>query len=178
MADDKMNREHWLAAGFKQLATHGPQGLRIMAIAKEMGVTKGSFYWHFKDLREYRAALLADWESLTHEGIQQLELQGGNFAAKMHRLLSLSEARSNRRLTLALRSWALSDPVVAKAVSRVDEVRIEYVADMLREHGWSKKDANTMSQFAYQGLVGRLILTDVPLTMAQHEFILKMFTPK
>src|SRR5271170_6768737 len=95
MSDSKMSRESWFDAGFERLAAHGPQGLRIMAIAKDMGVTKGSFYWHFKDLREYRTALLAEWERrFTEDNIVQVDRAGGDIAARWRRLYSISEAKS------------------------------------------------------------------------------------
>ncbi len=179
MTDSKMNRESWFDAGFKRLAAHGPQGLRIMAIAEQMGVTKGSFYWHFKDLREYRAALLAEWEQrFTREIILQVEQTGGDVTAKLRTLLSAVEATFNRRLILALRSWAISDPLVSKAMARVDELRVAYLAGLLHELGWRKKDAATLARFAYEALLGRLILPYLPLTAAQRDLISSVLTPR
>jgi AcrR family transcriptional regulator len=60
--EDKKNRLSWLNAGLQALTSQGPAGLRVMQIAKQMGVTKGSFYWHFKDLAEFQAAVLDEWE--------------------------------------------------------------------------------------------------------------------
>ncbi|MFN3661424.1 TetR family transcriptional regulator [Yoonia sp.] len=45
--------EDWLMAGFRALASHGPSALRAAALARDLGTTKGSFYWHFKDLPDY-----------------------------------------------------------------------------------------------------------------------------
>jgi len=174
-----MSRESWFDAGFERLAAHGPQGLRIMAIAKDMGVTKGSFYWHFKDLREYRTALLAEWERrFTEDNIVQVDRAGGDIAARWRRLYSISEAKSDRRLIFALRTWALDDPLVAKAIARVDERRIGYLTGMLREFGWEEKDAGRLARFVYEGFIGRLILTDVPLSAAQHGFLFRLLTPR
>jgi AcrR family transcriptional regulator len=179
--DDKMNRQSWFDAGFEQLAAHGPQGLRVMAIARQLGVTKGSFYWHFKNLREYRAALMTEWERrYTHQIIQQVERAGGDAAAKLRRLMSVSAraASAGPRITFALRLWAMSDPRVGKIVARVDDVRLAYLTNLLCEIGWGKRDAMTLARFAQQALVGRLVLSDPPLSEAQNDLIFGALTPR
>jgi AcrR family transcriptional regulator len=177
--DGKQNRDSWFDAGFKRLAAHGPQGLRIMGIAHEMGVTKGSFYWHFKGLREYQAALLAEWQRrFTQEIIQQVERAGGDVRTRLRMLLSSAEAAADRRLTLALRSWAINDPLANKALVSVDELRVAYVARLLGALGWRKRDAITLARFAYEALIGRLLLPELPLTAAQLDLILGVFIPK
>ena len=80
--DDKHSRHSWLNAGLEQLAAHGPDGLRIMAIAEKLGVTKGSFYWHFRDRPALLAALLEEWEKLaTLAIIDEVEAGGGGASA-------------------------------------------------------------------------------------------------
>jgi AcrR family transcriptional regulator len=179
--DDKMSRQSWLDAGFEQLAAHGPHRLRIMPIAKQLGVTKGSFYWHFKNLSEYRATLLTEWERrYTYQIIEQVERAGGDPGAKMRRLMSVAApaASAGPRITFALRLWALSDPRVGKVVARVDEVRLAYLADLLHELGWGKRDAMTLARFAQQAVIGRFMLSDPPLSAAQNDLIFRALTPK
>ncbi|OGI67636.1 MAG: hypothetical protein A2W18_08260 [Candidatus Muproteobacteria bacterium RBG_16_60_9] len=179
--DNKMSRPSWLDAGFEQLAAHGPHGLRIMTIAKQLGVTKGSFYWHFKNLREYRAALLTEWERrYTHQIIEQVEHAGGDAAAKLRRLMSVSApaASAGPRITFALRLWAMTDPLVGKIVARVDEIRLAYLTNLLRALGWGKRDAMTLARFAQQALIGRFMLSDPPLSAAQNDLIFSALVPK
>src|SRR5712672_2767110 len=109
MDDGKKSRQAWLDAGFERLATHGFHGLNAMAIAEQMGVTKGSFYWHFKNLREYRAALLKEWERrYTHEAIQRLERTGAAATAKLRALMSSSGPADHPQLAFASRSWKIT----------------------------------------------------------------------
>ena len=170
--DDKLNRQSWLDAGLQRLAAQGPHGLRIMTIAQELGVTKGSFYWHFRNQDEYLAALLEEWErSHTQQIIEHVENIGGDPAAKLRNLLSVTIA-ADPRLTQAVRSWAHTDPMVGKAVKRVDKKRVVYVAGLIGSLGWSPEDAATLARWSYCALIGHFSLQSPGLTEGQIDLIL------
>ncbi|WP_409567793.1 TetR family transcriptional regulator [Rugamonas sp. DEMB1] len=57
--DERLNRQAWIDAGLGKLAEDGPQSLKVMGIAQHLGVTKGSFYWHFADLQAYKTEVRA-----------------------------------------------------------------------------------------------------------------------
>jgi len=174
--DDRLNRQHWLDAGLERLASHGPQGLRIMAIAEQLGVTKGSFYWHFRDQREYAAALLAEWElTRTQHIIDQVERAVDGAAMKLRNLMSVTVA-ADPRLALAIRSWASTDPLVRKAVKRVDKKRLAYLSGLIAALGWSDDDAATLARWAHGALLGYFILEGPALTEAQIDLILSTLT--
>ena len=58
----RLNAQSWLQTGFQALSTHGPEALKAEPLARRLGATKGSFYWHFADVPAYHSALLAQWE--------------------------------------------------------------------------------------------------------------------
>jgi AcrR family transcriptional regulator len=57
-----LDRDAWIKAAIAVLAEHGADGLRVEVLAKRLGVTKGSFYWHFKDRRDLQDEVLALWK--------------------------------------------------------------------------------------------------------------------
>ena len=59
----RLNPEDWLGAGFRTLAARGPAALKAEVLARDLGTTKGSFYWHFKDVPTFRAQMLALWHA-------------------------------------------------------------------------------------------------------------------
>src|ERR1700751_2206294 len=65
--------DDWIQAGFAILADGGPNALRIDRLCERLGVTKGSFYWHFADLATYRTALIGAWGSLQDQDRQRFE---------------------------------------------------------------------------------------------------------
>jgi AcrR family transcriptional regulator len=60
----RLSREKWLKAGFEALAEAGAQALKAEPLARRLGTTKGSFYWHFADVPDFHNALLGQWEEM------------------------------------------------------------------------------------------------------------------
>mgnify|MGYP001820637128 CR=1 FL=1 len=61
MRKPRLTKEAWINAGLSALKEHGPDALKAEALARRLGTTKGSFYWHFKDIPAYHDALLDVW---------------------------------------------------------------------------------------------------------------------
>ncbi len=72
-AGRRLSVDDWIQVGFAILADGGPNALRVDALCELLGVTKGSFYWHFTDLAAYRTALVEAWGSLQDQDRQRFE---------------------------------------------------------------------------------------------------------
>ena len=72
----RLSADDWIQAGFALLAEGGPNALRIDRLCERLEVTKGSFYWHFADMRAYRAALVEAWGDLRDEDRRRFEEHG------------------------------------------------------------------------------------------------------
>jgi AcrR family transcriptional regulator len=176
--DDKLNRERWLTAGLQTLAEEGADGVRIMPIAQRLGVTKGSFYWHFKNLQEFHAAILEQWEQLyTQEAIKWLDNDQSDPATKLRTWIT-GAAYADFRLDRAIRSWGLVNPAVREVRARVDQDRIDYLVKLLRGIGWSKENAATLGQWTYAAWVGYATLDGPFATEKQLKLILSILEPK
>src|SRR5258708_33968522 len=100
----------WLEAAKAALAEHGVDAVRIEPLAQRLGITKGSFYWHFRDRPALLAALLEEWEKeATLAIIDQVESRGGGAGARLLRLFLLT-LDADPRLERQLRAWAAGDP--------------------------------------------------------------------
>jgi AcrR family transcriptional regulator len=176
--DEKQDRQSWLNAGLQALANAGPEGLRIMPIAEQLGVTKGSFYWHFKNLETYQAALLEEWEQgHTQEAIECVESTGGDGHAKLRKLF-MGSAVSDLKLGRAIRSWSLTHSGARDVQARVDQKRIAYLAHLLRAKGWPEQDAQTLAHWSYWAFTGYATVDGPPVTASQLELVLQILTPK
>lgn len=135
-----LTAEDWLMAGFRALARSGPTALRAEALARDLGVTKGSFYWHFVDLAAYVRRLIGLWEERGFDGvIAQLDPDAPP-RARLEQLCLLAvefrdPAYGSTALEPALRAWALASEDVAKAVARMDTRRLAYLSALCREAG-------------------------------------------
>jgi len=176
--DQKKNRKSWLDAGLQALASDGPEGLRIMAIAERLGVTKGSFYWHFKNLEEYQSALLQEWEQgHTQDAIACVESTGGDAAAKLRKWF-IGAVAADITLARAIRSWSLSNQHTGVIQARVDQKRIDYLIKLLRGAGWDKDQAATLGRWAYWAWVGYSTLDGPRVTDKQVDLILSVLQPR
>ena len=174
--NDRLGRQSWLDAGLARLASHGHEGLRVMAVAEQLGVTKGSFYWHFRDHPEYLAALLAEWErSHTQQIVEHVESAGGSTAAKLRQLLAVTLA-ADPRSTQAIRAWGHVDATAASAVRRVDKKRLAYLAGLLKALGWAPDQAATLASWSYGALIGHFALRGAAFGEAQIDLVLSTIT--
>ena len=129
MAITRTPRTSWIDEGLRALAAGGPEGVRIEALAQELGVTKGGFYWHFDDRRALLEEMLDGWERLViDEVIELVEREGGDARTRLRRLFALASSSEDLlKVELAIRDWARRDKAVAKRLRRVDNRRMEYM---------------------------------------------------
>lgn len=137
-----LTRDDWLAAAMEMLRTQGVGGVRILPLARSLGVSRGSFYWHFRDRRDLLVAMLGWWDrKMTDTVIRFLEhLKGSG----RQRILALAEMvlRKNRtNYDMAIRSWAEGDRAAAAVLKRVMRKRLDYVSKLFREAGFSAAEA-------------------------------------
>jgi AcrR family transcriptional regulator len=176
--DDKENRLSWLNAGLQALAAQGPEGLRVMQIAKQMGVTKGSFYWHFKDLAEFQTAVLDEWERChTRQAIACVEAFGGDHATKLRNVF-LGSAGDNFPLARSVRAWSLINANAREVQTRVDQSRIDYLEQLLRGVGWADEDAVVLARWSYCAFIGYSTLEGPSVNVTQLELVLGILIPK
>jgi AcrR family transcriptional regulator len=167
---DQLSAKDWLDLGLKTLAKSGFTALKAEPLAKAMGVSRGSFYWHFADIGAYRSALLKHWRDVAAEQvIANLE------AASNHddplRLLLRRSFSSRPGLESAVRSWATHDPVARTAVQATDRRRLDYVARLFERSGLSPGVARARAQIFYWAFLG-FALSDKPLPKARQDALL------
>jgi AcrR family transcriptional regulator len=155
---DRLGRTDWVLEGLRVLAESGVEAVRVEPLAKRLGVTKGSFYWHFGDRAALLAAVLADWEQrATLAIIAEVEASGGDAGERLLALLRLGLA-TDGRLDRRVRAWATNDAAAATVLRRVDSRRIGYLRGLFAELGFTKPQAKARALLAYSAVVGRFEL--------------------
>ena len=167
---DQLSAKDWLDQGLKVLAQRGFTALKAEPLAKAMGVSRGSFYWHFADIGAFHAAILKHWREVAAEQI----IAGLEVAASDDNPLSLllNGAFGNRQtLEKAVRSWATADPKARAAVQAIDRRRIDYIEHMLRQAAVKEAVASARAQILYWAFLGH-VLADQPLTPAKQKAVI------
>jgi AcrR family transcriptional regulator len=132
MSTTRLNTDSWISAGFDALRQAGPQALAAEPLARRLGTTKGSFYWHFKDVPAYHAAMLARWQTTARS---QLDEQRGRDGPANRRLRDFGQAMLDDETEPCLRVWARSLPDVAHALADIDADRLTYIEELLVQLG-------------------------------------------
>ncbi len=122
-------RTTWVDAALRSLAAGGPDAVRVEPLAKTLGVSKGGFYWHFRDRQALLHAMLDRWETLmVDQVIAQVEDKGGDGRERWRTLAALAaDASAAMDVELAIREWARRDPEVQARLRRIDNRRMEYL---------------------------------------------------
>ncbi len=151
----RKTRRDWLDAGMEVLAAKGVDALTIDRLAEGLGVTKGSFYHHFKNQADYRDALLGFWEREGSTPIPAVPETAAEARAQMDRIVDLSPISTRRKDPgLAIRSWAVRDPAVRAFVERVDKRRLKYAEDYLAVIVGDRQRARHLSRMLYALILG------------------------
>ena len=167
---DQLSAKDWLDQGLKTLVKHGFTALKAEPLARAMGVSRGSFYWHFADIAAFHAAILKHWRGVAAEQvIASLEAS----ASEVDPLaLLLRRAFGNKpALEKPVRSWAAVDPKARAAVQAIDRRRLSYIEDLMKRSGSSDKTARARAQILYWAFLG-FALSDQPLPPLRQQAVL------
>ena len=153
----RLQRGDWVEASLRRLAAGGVEAVRVELIARDMGVTKGSFYWHFKDRAELLEAVLQAWESTTERVIESAA-QAPTPPERMARFNELVTAwaadADEAALENAVLAWAQKDAAVAERVAAVEALRTRNAEQLLFELGFPPAAAAAWSEIGYTTVVG------------------------
>lgn len=149
-----LSADDWTRAAVALLADHGIESVRVDVLARRLGVSRGSFYWHFKDRAELLQSVLRAWKTFaTDQVIQRFETSRTDPHTMIRELISLpfrgQAAASTARVELAIRSWARSDDVARQAVDEVDARRIAFHAQVFSSLGFSIPEARARAVVLY-----------------------------
>ena len=140
---DKLSAEDWFQAGISSLVTDGPTGLKLGRLADHLGVTTGSFYWHFSGVDDFHRRMLDFWSS---RDTTQTAQDAKHDDDPLRRLEQLIEDRHLLEVDEAIRRWARSNEDAARAIERIDRMRHMRVAQILKGMGLDSDTAARQAQ--------------------------------
>lgn len=168
-----LDKHAWTAAALHALAESGIDGVRIEILAKDLGVTKGSFYWHFSDRGELLDAILQEWRRrATLSIIDRLEGTHEPAEQRLRRLLRLQfesrRAEFGSDVELSIRLWGRRDARALSVLREVDELRLRYIRGLMEELGIEKTEAAARAILAYSYMrVSRSLITSDKMAAAE-----------
>jgi AcrR family transcriptional regulator len=154
---ERLGPEAWVQAARSLLMQSGIAAVKVEPLAARLGVTTGSFYWHFKDRRALQAAMLMDWEATNSSGFYSLITDHpGDGAAQFDALVNLwlDERAYSSSWDSAVRDWARTDPDAESAVRRVDQKRIDILHTIFINLRFAEPEALVRARVTYFHQVG------------------------
>jgi AcrR family transcriptional regulator len=169
----RLSREEWLAKALDVIASKPHGKLRIHELVKDLGVTRGSFYWHFKGREDFVRSMAEFYDRWsTDQVIAAVEAGGGDAKQRLRTIMEVVFRNRLGRYEMALHAWAFQEPVVEEAVRRSEENRLAFVRTLFEEMGFTGRELDTRvrafvgymnldhSSFAREGDAERLRLLE------------------
>jgi AcrR family transcriptional regulator len=151
----RLTKADWVGAALEAVRTGGLAAVTVEPLAVRLHATKGSFYWHFRDRQELVAAVLARWEQEETEQVIA-GLSAAPDPAGRLRLLVETTIGQGRRTDLSVSLLAdADDPLVAAALGRVTNRRLEYLAQQFEALGSGHDEARARALLAYTAFLGQ-----------------------
>jgi AcrR family transcriptional regulator len=153
--------DDWARAALKTIARGGIDAVAVETVAAELGATKGSFYWHFKDRDALIQAALDKWEQRRTEAVIEDFEREPDPAARLKKILGAGfEFGPTDRAEIVLLANP-EHPAAVRAVRRIAERRISYIAEQLEKLGWNEAEALDRAVVLYEVYVGYMQMAHV-----------------
>lgn len=151
--------DDWIAAATEVLVDQGIDRVRVDLLASALGVTRGSFYWHFRDREDLLRRVLQAWRAQATENLTaRLERAHADPMEQLRDVISLPfrgrAAARAARIELAIRAWARRDEMARHAVDEADAARIGYIAQIFSSLGFGILEARSRAFLLYAYVVG------------------------
>ena len=163
-ADTKteVRSESWIEAGLEEIARTGVEGVRVEVLAKHLGVTKGGFYRRFRDRAALLEAMLEQWSAGRIAAIEKhTSLDGATARERLKALVPQYSEHVNTEgmaVELAIRQWARSDELAARAAAHVDAARLKNVGNLFRATGLPAEESDAQAFLFYCFVFGQGLL--------------------
>lgn len=155
--------ETWIDAATEVLVDRGIDHVRVDVLATQLGVTRGSFYWHFRDREDLLRRVLEAWRNRTTVQLtRRLRLAGQDARSQLRDVISLPHrgraAARAARIELAIRAWARRDQIARAAVDEADQQRIAYHGQIFESLGFEPDEAALRAFVMYSYEVAESLL--------------------
>ena len=165
----RLSADDWAQAALELIAEQGVAAVAVEPLARRLGVTKGSFYWHFPTREALIQATIERWE---HDDEEQVLAPTATVADPRERLRELVRQVSHKRQSHAVFAAlfkAIDQPLIGPLVERVSQRRIDFVTAAFREAGFDANTAANRARLAYSAYVGFVQLAQIGQPRMTHE---------
>jgi len=147
-----LTRKDWLEGARTLMVEKGIAAVKVEVLARRLGVSKGSFYWHFKNRDDLLSDLLNYWASVTDELIRHGSQTPSAKDRLAHLFAAIAAAGTSGEEVIQV--WAKHDENVAAVVQQVETKRINYLQAIFEQGGFESKAARERAEITYLAFLG------------------------
>lgn len=178
-----LDRDAWLRKALEVLFALGIGQVKVEVLARKLKLTKGSFYWHFKNRDDLLRSMVDWWREQQMSFIARLtEQQIDDPAGQIHAVIDFTQHTDDARRDIAMREFARFNKWAAQAVAMVDQQRVDYLEQLFRAAGFADQEALLRARALYFYQVGEYttsltIEPELRDALAERQFRLLMCRP-
>ncbi|WP_024889667.1 TetR/AcrR family transcriptional regulator [Luteimonas huabeiensis] len=166
----RLSADDWAQAALDLIAEQGVAAVAVESLARRLGVTKGSFYWHFPSRDALLQAALERWENVEQEAVFGALEAISDPRERLRALIQMVAHEIKLHVIYSALLQALDHPIVQPVIGRVSERRLAYLTASYREVGFAEGEARHRARLAYTAYVGFLQLSiQLPQSRLDHE---------
>jgi AcrR family transcriptional regulator len=173
-----LEQRDWLDAGLELLRARGIGGVEVNPLCRRVGVTKGSFYYHFENREEFLRRLIEHWLETcapTPEEVANFDHVAG-LEDRVRAVLDLIRKHDLGRYDLPMRTWATENVTARQAVELMDKLRLSATAKLFAADGWARDAAYQRARTMYYFIAGRYEIEGSPPTAEEGAEFARMLT--
>ncbi|MFY9690259.1 MAG: helix-turn-helix domain-containing protein [Candidatus Acidiferrales bacterium] len=137
--------DDWIRAALAKLSEASVDAVRVEVLARDLHVSKGSFYWHFRDRQDLLNQTLAYWEQRELDALV-IDETAASAATRWARIVQATADPSRIQLEASVRSWARRDEQVARRVAALEQRRAAVISNVLQDVGFDRRSAEAWSE--------------------------------
>lgn len=158
---ERLSRQDWLDLALQTLVEDGIDRVKVQIMAKQLGVARSSFYWHFESREDLHKAMLDDWLRKNTSPIIERALRPEpdvNRAVISVFECWIDESLFDPALDIAVRLWGRRSPEVRAVVIEADTLRVDALRRMFLRHGYPEREALIRARVIYFTQIGQYTL--------------------
>ncbi|MGE3066498.1 MAG: TetR/AcrR family transcriptional regulator [Hyphomicrobiaceae bacterium] len=159
----KLAAKDWVDGASELLIDENIRGVRIAALCHRLGVTKGSFYWHFGSRQDLLDAILDAWRKKNTLNVMSRIVSMAAPLRSLRGLLALPRRAASARgarVEMSVRDWARRDDATFRSLREIDHTRLRSFEQLFLRLGFAGRDAKARAYVAYAVMMGDSVLKD------------------
>ena len=158
--NQRLTRESWIKSAFNTLYEEGIDLVRVERLAKKLKVTKGSFYWHFKNRTELLDALIEYWnDEMTKSVMENALMFHGDPVQRIFNTLKDIISNERTKYDPVVRAWANHDNKAKQYVEKVDKLRLTFLIELFTDAGFDAEESEIRARMLYYYVLGEAYVT-------------------